>query len=385
MYTASVRSGFVVGLYNGMIIVLAVSFSLFLIGGYSYLFIIFGKFTKSGIKTDFTVISKAKISFSILNLFTYLYDLGYAIKRKLFGYNMLCNMEYYIKNQKNLLKSGDYRFVDSKTIFYVRHGQSMTNQATTNFYTNPFKGFKEILTFIAIETFLIFSSHTIFFDSPLSLLGINQCDMLRSFIFNNSDEQKDDLDIIINSSTEDIAWFVSDLRRAQTTLILSFYDRLKDKKDKIYTDQNLSECTLNPDCISISPVGSCMKKNMSLIDRETVGTKVNEIMENFVENNFDFEKQNYMDILTKMNNFNDRIFSMSANNIVIAGHSRWLRMYMNLFLEPDKPDILKEKKIQNCSLIKYKLERFETKSGNHIYFIKPDSQKFIYGTIVNEK
>lgn len=73
-------------------------------------------------KIDFAYITCSNILSSPLNIFTQLYHLGYTLLNKLFGFDNSSYIGTFVNNKRKLSNARDCNFVDSRAIYYVRHG-----------------------------------------------------------------------------------------------------------------------------------------------------------------------------------------------------------------------------------------------------------------------
>jgi len=132
----------------------------------------------------------------------------------------------------------------SKTVYFVRHGQSEWNYIANR----GIKGFVMAPFYMIREALMMFSEDSLFFDSRLSSLGIQQGQTI------NKQVQAKENDVLKQFyeelEDEDTLLVSSNLRRAISTMCYGFAPFLKTKP--LYLLSELQEMTRNVDGIAMA-------------------------------------------------------------------------------------------------------------------------------------
>lgn len=271
--------------------------------------------------------------------------------------------------------------VETKTIIFVRHGESTWNETFNKGDRSKIKFYISFLpnaikAFIVEWYFMVTGQdrESWFYDSPLSEKGKNQADGVRKFLrtdltyctpkearlirlmLGESPDGKD------TGSRESSSQMVSsNLRRAISTIAIGVKDRLDRNydNDDILILQELQEVSINPDAQSICPPkGKC---ELSFTDPK--------FLKPYFEKRLDTSKllgNKPIDTngLKRLNAFCDFLFKdVKKDNVVAAGHSLYFRSFFKEFLPKDYDHISKKKKIQNGGCVGFTLEKKTTDAG----------------------
>ncbi|GIX63563.1 uncharacterized protein BcabD6B2_29980 [Babesia caballi] len=227
----------------------------------------------------------------------------------------------------------------------------------------------------AIELCFAFTNDTFLFDSPLSMKGINQALELSKELSHLDGPESNDLKALTHESTQSSVIFTSNLRRAQSTVVLALHDRLNRTGETIQVCNELEEVVSHADCVALSTNLQCstipllevmmvpdIAKMYSRTLQHTKGPGVS-----------------HLSVYEKMLRFNERVFRQNEDTIIVCGHSRWLRNYLGIFLPAGSTDVeYRGKKIGNVDTLKFDLTRREFKNGDVCYVVDPESVKLVY-------
>jgi len=107
-----------------------------------------------------------------------------------------------------------------------------------------------------MELYLIPSWDSSYIDSPLSDLGIDQCNQLREFLEKPCAEPNAAIDFELLTKGEGRSILVSSqLRRAAATLAIGLTDRLQRTREPVYLHSACQEISRNFDTQSLAPMG----------------------------------------------------------------------------------------------------------------------------------
>lgn len=279
--------------------------------------------------------------------------------------------------QQQLGKSEQCTGVTKKTIYFIRHGQSAWNH-TFDISRGIFKVIMSTVQLVFLETLFIFSNDTFVFDTPLSTKGINQALEYAKNLSDGNCSNTEELRILAGIDPTKSALFASNLRRAQSTLMLLLQDRLKKTKEKITVLGELEEVVSNPDCVSLHT--NFGKSTVPLMELMLVPDETRRYSSTLMKGNKDDVYS--LSMYEKMLAFNDRIFKQPEEVIIVCGHSRWIRYYLDIFL-PQGADVeYRHKKIGNVETIRLDVVRRELSNNDHMYLIDQNSVKLLYKNTV---
>lgn len=225
-----------------------------------------------------------------------------------------------------------------------------------------------------------------YFDSPLSHLGLQQVQELAAFL-NNRNTIDDTLGLqqhvsILRADPNAPRSKIisSNLRRAVSTLVGGFHDRLMRRPmDKILIVPSLQEISHNPDTLSITPSHTPIQA--SWIERNSKICNFQDLFYGQVDVSLHTgNKPINTNGLKRILEFCEFVFSGSIQEdfIIVGGHSIWFRTFFRLFLPYSVHHAAKTKKIVNGGIVVFELMKVETKKGSK-FMIDPKSIKTIYG------
>ena len=287
--------------------------------------------------------------------------------------------------------------IETKTIIFVRHGESTWNDT---FNKGDRKMGQFILGFIpglfqafATEWYFMVSGkadESWFFDAPLSKKGIKQAEGLQKFLQESKPEFATPKEArlikilkgeVTEGETKRSQITSSNLRRAVSTICIGLSDRLDKhyKDDKILILSELQEISVNPDALSIHP------PKQPLVTSFTDSDEVKEIYANQTDTALNTgNKSIKSNGLLRMDGFNSIVFdNIHASSVVATGHSLWFKSFFQTFLPPKFEHVSKKKKLINGGAVGFTLLRtkkdLNSDNSEYVYMIDPNSLVVLYG------
>jgi len=284
----------------------------------------------------------------------------------------------------------DLTQANRKKIIFIRHGESEWNAV----FNVGSKLLLPVRFFIALfkEIGMIFSRDSLFIDSPLSSVGIEQGWELMKFFSSQPDgcQDKDselrpvtklsteDLVAIIRGETKNSVVVSSILRRAISTGLLTLSTRLINtpSSDKVKLMTCLQEISRNVDTLSVTPANT-----LPLIPvKEEKEKHIGDIIADFYRTRLDktFNKGNKtlkMKAGVRQKEFTKWAFEQNYETIIVCGHSLWFREFFKSFLPKSSSHQAKLLKMQNCGVVAFDV--YKTKGG--VVRIDEASIKEVYG------
>jgi hypothetical protein len=311
--------------------------------------------------------------------------------------------------------------IERKTIIFVRHGESTWND-TFNRGDRAMIGFvlnfvPNLIKAIAAEWFfwviLQASDESWFYDSPLSEKGLSQAKALQKFLQTDTEySPPNEADLILrlrgdhgapkasgtvsgkaaepgpkretapNSPSPTSQLVSSNLRRAVSTMIVGFQDRLAKnyEGDNILVLSCLQEISVNPDALSITPANSPLSpawtdpRNLRFYYQkgDRIDTSKNSGNKAVSSNGYQ-----------RMQEFCKIVFEDIPKDTVIAcGHSLWFKSFFQTYLPRECDHISKRKKLVNGGTVGFTLERTRVGTGDEqrwVYRIDPKHIVVLYG------
>jgi len=279
---------------------------------------------------------------------------------------------------------------DTRRVIFVRHGESEWNKV---FNRGIDKGRTLIRIFLypVLELLKFAFNDSYFYDSPLSDMGIDQCQELAAFLSHPTNDpdmtlakKRDAADLRGDPNTRSIV-VSSQLRRAVATAAIGLWPRLKKKQnnEKVLLLSSLMEQSSNFDCVPLSGVQevppvddikNVLKSKAFSADRfdpsgnmgdkpvRSKGKKGYDRMQDFLE--FCFQPE------------------LQKTTIIAVGHSMYFRKFFNCFLDHDLDpkhyaSDAKQYKLKNAAAVGLTLQRKE-EGGTTYYRIHPDEINTIH-------
>ena len=283
--------------------------------------------------------------------------------------------------------------IQRKTIVFVRHGESTWNdtfnkgshRTALQFAVAFLPG---IFISLAHEYYLTLRGRidSWFYDSPLSKLGLNQANELSKFLRQDpatrTDLKEDErllLGILRGDPNAPRSKIVcSSLRRALSTMVSAFRERLGRTKESIVVLSSLQEISRNPDTLSITPVGKTVEA--SWIDKASSIP-----FQSFFTDQIDMRyhlgnKAIDSNGLKRMNEFCHVAFTdaLPEQFIIVGGHSIWFRSFFRTFLPFECCHLSKKNKLVNAGCVAFDLLKTDM-DGEEKFMINENSIRIIYG------
>eukprot|EP00933_Yihiella_yeosuensis_P071553 TRINITY_DN79761_c0_g1_i1.p1 TRINITY_DN79761_c0_g1~~TRINITY_DN79761_c0_g1_i1.p1 ORF type:complete len:416 (-),score=58.56 TRINITY_DN79761_c0_g1_i1:163-1368(-) len=277
-------------------------------------------------------------------------------------------------------------------IVFIRHGESQWNAV----FNKGWKIFMPIRLVKALfkEGMMLFERDSIFFDSPLNDVGIQQGWDLLAFLASQpagcrkqgseklsvQDLEPEDIVSIIRGDVGESAVVSSILRRAISTGLLCLSPRfLKSKiqEDRVMLMTPLQEISRNVDTLALTPAKTIPKVPQSEANLKDIG----DLMSHFYRTRLD-KKQNSgnktfsLKANKRQDAFIDWVFKQppSVDCVIVAGHSLWFREFFKSYLPKSSTHVAKTAKMVNCGVVAFDLYQM-----GEVKRILPESVKEIYG------
>mmetsp|Transcript_11724 Transcript_11724/g.16904 ORF Transcript_11724/g.16904 Transcript_11724/m.16904 type:complete len:363 (+) Transcript_11724:95-1183(+) len=280
--------------------------------------------------------------------------------------------------------------VTTKTIIFVRHGESTWNDTLNKGHHRSALNF--VIWFIPnlikavlyeLYMFVLGIQDSWFYDSPLSQLGISQVDKLHVFLKKGlglTTREKELISIMCGDPDAPPSRLVSSsLRRAISTVAICFQERMKRlPNETILVLPSLQEISRNPDTLSITPPYTPV--TASWIERDSSACAFQDVFTNRTD--MSLHKGNKpinTNGLKRMKEFCKYVFSQrDTEAFIVGGHSIWFRAFFQNFLPHDEDHVAKKRKIVNAGAVGFTLMKVSTPQGEK-YMIDPKSVTVIYG------
>jgi len=269
--------------------------------------------------------------------------------------------------------------VRRKRVYFVRHGESMWNEV---FNRGLDLGILwRFLSCVMQELNLLPYPDSVFWDSPLSPLGIRQAVQLSAWIEHSHPNNTHAAILRGNSDTPSVVC-VSNLRRAVSTVLTGLSGRLiRNSKEQVNVLSSAQEITRNIDGYTLSPPGgypspSWIETQQPELDRVVSGLYSADRLNGEHNKGQKTLFGSTANGLYRMIEFCDYSFNTCpANTIILGGHSLWFREFFKNFLPFSSSHQAKSQKIVNCGIIAFDL--IATTTGG--YAIDPESIQTVYG------
>ena len=336
----------------------------------------------------------AVICFLVFNFYTVVHKAKLTFQGA--AYLIFCNDKTWPKqpDPKSFFPNNDdKRKVEKKTIIFVRHGESTWNdtfnkgphRSASKFVIGFIPGLIKACTY---EFYLLLAGKvdSWFYDSPLSLLGLEQVGTLSSYLKQNPNDITQDpqeklmLQILRKDpSAPESVLVSSSLRRAISTVAASFQDRLlRNPSENIMILPSLQEISRNPDTLSITPPKtnvspSWVDASYDKVDFKTIFQR--QVDMNLHLGNKPIDTNGYK----RMKEFCHVAFgNIDEEYIIVGGHSIWFRSFFKEFLPRDSFHVGKKKKVVNCGAVSFSLLKTYD-NGEEKFMIEEDSIRVVYG------
>jgi hypothetical protein len=282
-------------------------------------------------------------------------------------------------SDKKWKKLGDPERVSkkrSKTIYFVRHGESQWNVVFNRGFGKTFP--KRFGSALQREAHLFTTLDSVFVDSPLSTLGADQAIELKTFI----ESIPDDTDPAVILKTGEPGKSIlasSNLRRALSTETIGFWPRLRRTQEKIHVLSSLQEITFNIDGVALAKPYTAPV----LADEELSALSGT--------SRADFDPDRYYDCsenagdkpvrgkgIKRMLEFSKWCFSRDEPVIIAAGHSLYFRFFFQNFLPYMSQHDGKKYKMANGAVVSFTLWEGKDPNQEDRYFIDEASIRVVH-------
>jgi len=278
-------------------------------------------------------------------------------------------------------------------VVFIRHGESEWNAVFNvgSKLTLPIR----LLRALVNEAFMLFDQDSLFFDSPLSSVGIQQGWDLLTFLSSRkagclppgmasrpaAELQVEDLVSIIRGDVGESVVVSSILRRAISTGLICLSARLlktSPDKDKVALMTSLQEISRNVDTLSLTPARSLPKvpaaeaamKSMGDLMHHFYGTRLNKDLN---EGNKTLKQK----AIKRQDQFVNWVFDNKNSKkdcIIVCGHSLWFREFFKSYLPKACVHDAQKGKISNGGCVAFDLYK-----DSQVVRINPASIREIYG------
>lgn len=284
--------------------------------------------------------------------------------------------------------------VGTRTIYLLRHGESMWNYGVNRGLTSLIPRWLYLLWW---EFRLLLTRDSVFIDSPLSELGVSQSLEAKKFIDNLDRNSSDYIALRCNDPQQSALLVSSNLRRAMSTVMIACNSRLSESaSDSVHVNSDLQEMTRNIDGISLSqkrhntPVSTRESCDHSLcafphpisLSMETLyNRKVNGAANKgnkTISSRFQVRLRNVCDWI-----FTASVCS-SRPSVLLAGHSLFFRQLLKDTLPDNFEHDVKSGKISNGGIVR--IEMLRLKQGDRFeYYVPAESMVVLCGKIEAKK
>jgi len=271
--------------------------------------------------------------------------------------------------------------IESKTIVFVRHGESTWNDTFNKGDRSPIafvlNFVPNLLKSLAYEWYFFLtgqSNESWFYDSPLSEKGKGQAEGVRDYLAESLEyktpKEKEFLKIMLGETPSQLV--SSNLRRAISTMAIGFQDRLSKqvKGDTMLIASDLQEISRNPDANCITPARG--KVLLSWTDPSYLEeTYAKQIDTKIHTGNKPVDTNG----LKRLQAFSELLFDETVipkeKAVIVAGHSLWFRSFFRTYLPFTVEHVAKKKKIVNGGCVGFVLKRIKKADGSYAYMVDP--------------
>jgi hypothetical protein len=271
-----------------------------------------------------------------------------------------------------------------KKVYFVRHGESMWNQVFNRGLDIGI--FWRYLSSCLQELHLLPFPDSVFWDSPLSPLGIRQAIQLSAWLEQAPLSNKH-ASVLRGDSDSPSVLCSSNLRRAVSTMVTGLSGRLlRRSKDHVHILSSAQEITRNIDGYSLSAPGGYPGPSWIESEQPELDKVVNAL---YTSNRLDgrYNKGNKplnSTGLERMLEFCEWTFdsdvSRDKETVILGGHSLWFREFFKIFMPAASAHEAKNLKIVNCGVV-----GFDLIACGGRYAIDPDSVEVVYGGFEQKK
>eukprot|EP00928_Gymnodinium_smaydae_P055732 TRINITY_DN39218_c0_g1_i1.p1 TRINITY_DN39218_c0_g1~~TRINITY_DN39218_c0_g1_i1.p1 ORF type:complete len:452 (+),score=110.26 TRINITY_DN39218_c0_g1_i1:142-1356(+) len=293
--------------------------------------------------------------------------------------------------------------VRRRTVVFIRHGESEWNHIFNKGHVLV-RPFRFVVGLVRELAMLLDDQASLFFDSPLSEVGIQQAQDMLTFLAAQPNfsaaaagekrpavssrrvatMQEAEIAAIVRGDSGNSVVVSSILKRAISTGVIGLAPRLlrTPTTEKIQLMTSLQEISRNVDTLSLTQA----QANPFAPSTESSLRDIGDLVENFYNTR----------LATKFNTGNKKLSQKAAQRqdaflkwafdqqqseaIVVCGHSLWFREFFKSFLPKSASHVAKEKKMVNCGIVAFDLYATASSPGKEaVYRVDPASVKTLYG------
>jgi broad specificity phosphatase PhoE len=218
---------------------------------------------------------------------------------------------------------------------------------------------------------------SVFVDSPLSQLGAQQAIDVQKFI--ESMPESDAIGSVLKGAPGSSSVLVaSNLRRAISTSLIAFMQRVRRTQEKVHILSALQEITFNIDGVSLA------KPRAPPVLADVELSAMNQSRK-------DFNPDRYFDCsgnngdkpmrgkgLTRLLQFAKWAMDRPEEHVIAAGHSLYFRFFFQTFLPQSSVHIAKKDKMGNGCIVAFTLYEGLDPSGQLFYGVDESTVKVVY-------
>uniref|UniRef100_A0A6T0R787 Uncharacterized protein n=1 Tax=Alexandrium monilatum TaxID=311494 RepID=A0A6T0R787_9DINO len=276
-------------------------------------------------------------------------------------------------------------------VVFIRHGESEWNAVFNkgSKLTLPIR----LVRALVKEALMLFDQDSLFIDSPLSKVGINQGWDLLTFLAAQkagcltpgmasrpaAELEVCDLVSIIRGDAGESVVVSSILRRAVSTGMLCLSPRLlkTPQKDKIVLMTSLQEISRNVDTLALTPSRSLPQVPAAEASLKNMGDLMSHFYRTRLEKKWNMgNKTLKQKAKQRQEQFVNWVFEQkdSVDCIIVCGHSLWFREFFKSYLPKACIHTAKTSKMVNCGCVAFDLYK-----DSQVLRINPASIKEVYG------
>uniref|UniRef100_A0A0G4GW00 Uncharacterized protein n=1 Tax=Chromera velia CCMP2878 TaxID=1169474 RepID=A0A0G4GW00_9ALVE len=302
------------------------------------------------------------------------------------------------RTQKLQLTPENSNLAGKKTVYLFRHGESKWNYCF-NRKLGPGIFARLLMTF-GSEFFLFPYLDSEMLDSPLSDMGVDQAIAVRDFLRSApdaGDAAGEHVNVLLGGPSAPESVIVSsNLRRAISTVLIGFSDRIAKTNESVAILSSIQEMTRNIDGISMAPAlsvppvphtetGRLAKQVHRLASLEKPMHELYEASLDPSDNqgNKPFSSR----ISDRIRQFADWCFDAEKCKkpvVIIGGHSGFFKHLLRKYLPANVQHPGKETKISNCGIVKVEIQKLQLGDQTG-YYIDPQSIEEIHGGFITKK
>ena len=255
-------------------------------------------------------------------------------------------------------------------LIFVRHGESVWNYVFNRGFGPSF--LVRLVRVTLHELCLLPFDDSAYIDSPLSELGLEQCEALRSFLGRPCVDPAARSDFAALTSGESYSLVVSSqLRRAASTVAIALSERLRRSAEPVVLASALQEISRNFDTMALAAAAGTPRRDAAL---EVLAPGAR-----FDGSANEGNKSLSFRGLDRVQAFAKWAAERPERTIIVGGHSLWFRSFFAVFLPASVEHLAKKRKIVNCGVVGLTLQVGRGRDGRERYRVDPTSIGVVYG------